>query len=111
MLEVKGFRGLRYSTALVPNLDLAITPPYDVITPEERTALAAGSPHNLVHLILPVESEGRDKYENAAAALESWILEGALVQDDAPSLYLLRQHFTDLEGNAQVRKALSGCRR
>jgi len=108
MLEVKGFRGLRYNSALVPNLDLAITPPYDVITPEERAALAAGSPHNLVHLILPVESDGRDKYENAAAALESWIAEGALVQDDAPSLYLLRQHFTDLEGNAQVRRGFFG---
>jgi uncharacterized protein (DUF1015 family) len=108
MLEVKGFRGLRYSTALVPNLDLAITPPYDVITPAERAALAAGSPHNLVHLILPEESEGRSKYENAAAAMESWIAEGALTQDATPGLYLLRQHFTDLEGNAQVRKAFFG---
>jgi uncharacterized protein (DUF1015 family) len=108
MLEVKGFCGLRYNPAIVPNLDLAITPPYDVITPEERAALAAGSPHNLVHLILPQESEGRTKYENAATALDSWIAEGALVQDATPGLYLLRQHFTDLDGNPQVRKGFFG---
>lgn len=108
MLEVKGFRGLRYSATHIPNMDKVITPPYDVITPEERAALAAGSPYNLVHLILPEEKAGRNKYENAAANLDAWIAEGAVVQDAAPGLYLLRQHFTDLDGVQQVRKAFFG---
>lgn len=105
MLEVKGFRGLRYNPAAIANLDDAITPPYDVITPEERTALAERSPYNFVHLILPEEAEGSDKYAAAARALESWLASGAMRQDETPGIYLLRQHFTDLDGNAQVRKA------
>lgn len=105
MLEVKGFRGLRYQQAAVPNLDDAITPPYDVITPEERAGLAERSPYSLVHLILPEARNGRDKYEDAAATLEAWIAQGVLKQDDAPGVYLLRQHFTDLDGAPQVRKA------
>lgn len=108
MLEVKGFRGFRYNPQLISNMDHVITPPYDVITPEERAALAAGSPYNLVHLILPEEAEGRNKYENAAHALESWIATGAMRQDATAGLYLLRQHFTDLEGNPQTRRAFFG---
>lgn len=108
MLEVKGFCGLRYSADHVANPDLTITPPYDVITTEERAALAAGSPYNLVHLILPEASQGRTKYENAAATLNSWIEAGALIQDPRPCIYLLRQQFTDLDGNAQVRRAFFG---
>lgn len=108
MLEVKGFRGFRYNPDCIPNMDQVITPPYDVITPEERAALAAGSPYNLVHLILPEEAEGRNKYENAAHALESWIATGAMKQDPTAGLYLLRQHFTDLEGNQQTRRAFFG---
>jgi len=105
MLEVKGFRGLRYATEVVTNLDDAITPPYDVITPAERADLARRSPYNMVHLLLPEADGARNKYEAAAASLEAWIGQGVLKQDAKPGVYLLKQHFTDLDGNAQVRKA------
>ncbi len=104
MQDIKGFRGFCFDPAVTGNLDAVITPPYDVISDEERDALAARSPHNMVHVLLPREGEGRTRYERAADTFERWIDEGALKQDDAPHFYLVRQTFTDLVGDTQVRK-------
>jgi uncharacterized protein (DUF1015 family) len=108
MLEVKGFQGIRFNPATIPNASDVITPPYDVITPEERAALMLRSPQNLVRLLLPEERAGKNKYEAAAADLETWLDNGAMVQDESPCLYLLKQHFTDLDGNAQIRRGFFG---
>lgn len=104
MLHVKGFRGLRFNPAKAGNLDQIITPPYDVITPEERAKLAGQSAHNMVHLILPAEKPGQTRYEAAACDLDTWIEAGSVVQDETPSLYLIRQQFTDLHGQPQTRR-------
>ena len=53
MIEAIGFRGYTYDTPTVGSQDLVVTPPYDVISPEERARLAAQSPYNMTHLILP----------------------------------------------------------
>ncbi len=108
MLEVQGFRGVRYNPAKVGLLDYVITPPYDVISPDERRDLAKLSPYNLVHLILPEEREFMSRYESAGDFFETWMAHGVLKQDDAPSYYLLRQHFTDTRGNKRVRTGFLG---
>jgi len=106
MLEIKAFRGFRFNPAVTGNLDNVITPPYDVITAEERAELAARSPWNMVHVILPKPGpDGGSPYDHAAAVLQDWIAKGGLCQDDEPSFYLLRQQFTDLEGIAHTRRA------
>ena len=46
-------------TAPPPSCARLICPPYDVIAPEEQAQLAARSPHNAVHLELPVEPAGQ----------------------------------------------------
>jgi uncharacterized protein (DUF1015 family) len=108
MLEVRGFRGLTFDSAKVGPQDNVITPPYDVISPEEREQLAALSPYNLVHVNLPQDRPGQSRYEVAGALLDQWASAGILVQDREPAFYLLRQHFVDLHGVAQVRKAFFG---
>ena len=45
LAEIHPFRGLRYQPSLVDDLGKAISPPYDVISPEEQRALHARSPH------------------------------------------------------------------
>lgn len=108
MLEVKGFQGVRYNSAKVGLLDYVITPPYDVISPDERRDLAALSPFNLVHLILPEEREFMTRYESAADYFRTWLAHGVLLRDDAPAFYLLRQHFTDVRGEKRVREGFLG---
>ncbi len=108
MLEISGFRGLTFDTGKVGSQDDVITPPYDVISPEERASMAQRGAHNMVHLILPEERDGLTRYEAAADTMNRWIEEGALVQDDVPHFYLLRQTFKDFEGNTKTRCGFFG---
>ncbi len=77
-------------------------PPYDVIEPEERVALLAADPHNVVRLTLP------DSYETAADLLTRWRADGTLVTDDSPSFSLYRMRFTDDAGRARVTTGVIG---
>lgn len=106
MLEVKAFKGYRYNTTVVGSCDDVITPPFDVISPRQRESLAARSPYNIVHVILPQAEPPEQRYERAADRFNAWIDEGALVQDDEESYYLLEQRFFDSSGGEHVRKAL-----
>jgi uncharacterized protein (DUF1015 family) len=81
------------------NLATLVAPPYDVISPEERAALAARDPHNVVKLILP-EGEGDAKYAHAAELVAAWRKEGALTRDDRPQFLRYDQRFTLPDGRA-----------
>ncbi len=85
MPRFEPFAGLRYDPAHV-DLDAVTAPPYDVIGDEERAELAARSPHNIVHVDLPVDGEAR--YAAARDRLDGWIDEGVLVADPEPSFYV-----------------------
>jgi uncharacterized protein (DUF1015 family) len=104
MLDVTGFRGLTFNNAQVASQDAVITPPYDVISAEDRQTLAQRSPFSLVHILLPESAPGKSEYETAAEIFRGWIAAKVLEQDASPSLYLLRQQFTDPEGNRRLRK-------
>jgi len=108
MLEVKGFRALRYNQDKTGLLDYVVTPPYDVISVEDRRHLASLSPFNLVHVILPEEREFTDRYESAADYMRTWMAHGVLLRDTRQSYYLLRQTFTDVHGETRVRRGFLG---
>ncbi len=86
---VAPFRGERYRAAM--RLSEVLAPPYDVISPEERSALAARHAYNVVRVILP-EGDG-DRYQRAAALLQDWRQRGVLVPDPGDGLYVVRQRF------------------
>ena len=48
MAFIAPFKGLHYNPAKVANLTAVVTPPYDVIRPDERQIFAARDPHNMV---------------------------------------------------------------
>jgi uncharacterized protein (DUF1015 family) len=91
------FPGIRYRE---DQLDLAAVtaPPYDVISPADRAALAGRDARNVVAVDLPVE--GDDPYAEAAATFARWQDEGVLVTDE-PSFYVYRMDFTDERGKAR----------
>ena len=51
MPEVRPFRGYHYSPSKVGDLKLVLSPPYDVISQEEREILHNMSPYNIVRII------------------------------------------------------------
>ncbi len=111
MLEVKGFHGFRFAAEKVGTLDDVLTPPWDVITPEDRRVLIERSPYNMAHVLLPDAEGGRTRYKAAGRDLESWITDGALRQDQSDSFYLLEQEFADLDGYIHTRRGFFGVTR
>jgi uncharacterized protein (DUF1015 family) len=90
--------------------DLA-SPPYDVISSEERLRLAARHPRNVVRLILPGEAgkaEDGTFYEGAASLLSRWQQEGTLERDPGPAFYAYRQIFQGPDGREAARLGFLG---
>jgi len=99
MAEIKPLRALHYADP--SQLQRLVSPPYDVIDAGLRADLAARSPHNVVEIDLPA---GDDPYIHAAELFAAWREEGAIVADDEPALWALRQDYTGPDGRALVRQ-------
>ena len=106
MADVQAFRALRYDLGVVGSLQSVIAPPYDVIDPEQRAALAARSPHNVVNIDLPQAPLGGDAYEEAARLLDLWKRQGAVVRDATPVLWALQQDYTGPDGRQLTRRGI-----
>ena len=97
MAEIYPFQPFRYSekAGLPENL---VTQPYDKISPAMRSRYLAGSPYNLVRVILgergPADSASDNVYTRAAAHLNHWIASGILVRDREPGVFPYFQEFT-----------------
>ena len=106
MTDVRPFRALRYDPDRI-DLSLVVVPPYDVISPDERRAYWEGDPHCAIRLILTKDagSEAAADYRDVADTLDAWRREGALIRDEKPALYGLRQRFRAPDGTELVREA------
>jgi uncharacterized protein (DUF1015 family) len=99
MAEIAPFRGIRYDQSVVGDLEKVTSPPYDVISPEDRTYYHRLHPNNFVRLILGEEfesdSESENRFTRAGAYLDEWLKAGILKQDREPAIYVYRQQFEE----------------
>jgi uncharacterized protein (DUF1015 family) len=97
MVHIRPFKGLRYSQEKIPDLNLVVTPPYDIITPEEQEAYYQKNRYNIIRLILgksyPDDTPTYNRYTRAARYLADWVNQGILISDPTPSLYAYRQEY------------------
>jgi uncharacterized protein (DUF1015 family) len=100
MAVVKPFRAERYDEQSAGPLERLVAPPYDVISPDERSELLARSPYNVVHLTLP------DTEEEAGAAIADWRRRGVLARDEEPAFWFLSQDYVGPDGVARNRSGL-----
>ena len=91
MADVQPLRALHYALEKTGGLQPVVAPPYDVIYTDGRAALLEQSPYNVVAIDLPVSGNGVDPYEHAAAMLTRWRAEGAVVQEEQPTLWPIEQ--------------------
>jgi uncharacterized protein (DUF1015 family) len=89
------FQALRYGSSI--ELNNVCSPPYDVLSDADRSALANKHENNIVHIDMPLAPSG-NAYEHAASVLTQWIGNGVMVRDDVPSFTLYRMQFTDSTG-------------
>jgi uncharacterized protein (DUF1015 family) len=101
MADIEPLRALHYDLAVTGPLQDVVSPPYDVIDPEQRAALAARSPYNVVGIDLPQGDP--DPYEHAAQLLREWQEAGAVVRDEEPALWAMTQDYTGPDGRAMTR--------
>jgi len=90
------FPALRYAPG--QPLDQVVAPPYDVLSISDVEELGRRHPHNIVHVDVPLESQGPGRYETAAETLAAWRLHGVVRTDPQPSFTLYRMSFTDEAG-------------
>ena len=95
MAIIRPFRGVRYNPALVEDFSRVVSPPYDVISPEQQTLLHLRSPYNAVHLDFNQDSE---RYTAAAERLHDWLTRKVLIRENDPALYFYSQEFVLKDG-------------
>ena len=97
MAHIEPFRALRYDPAGV-SPSVAVTQPYDKISPAMQARYYAASPYNLARIILGRNQENdtpeNNVYARAAKYFREWRQEGILRQDSSPSIYSYSQRFT-----------------
>ncbi|NLN76754.1 MAG: DUF1015 domain-containing protein [Armatimonadetes bacterium] len=97
MAQIKPFAAVRYDESVVGELGKVVSPPYDIISPEDRVYYHKLHPNNFVRLVLGEELPGDDDSDNrftrAGNYLRSWMADGAMKQDAAPALFVYQQIF------------------
>jgi len=64
MPDIAPLRGLLYNQKLIDNMEKVVTPPFDVISPEEQEAYYRRHPYNMIQLILGKQKPGDDENHN-----------------------------------------------
>jgi uncharacterized protein (DUF1015 family) len=104
--DVVPFHGLRFDESKAGPLADLISPPYDVISDDQRDALYARSPYNVVRVeegtVEPGDGATDNKYTRAKATLEDWIGKGVLRIDTSPAFYLSDHYF--VVGGQRIRR-------
>jgi uncharacterized protein (DUF1015 family) len=107
MAEIRPFRGVRYNQSKIKNLAEVISPPYDIISPQQQDALYASSPYNFVRIEynreVPQDTNQDNRYTRAVAYIKNWIKEGFLKQDEKAAFYLHAHSFT-CQGRSYLRR-------
>jgi uncharacterized protein (DUF1015 family) len=114
MADVRPFKALHYDLDKVGSLDAVAAPPYDVIDAASRAALLQRSPYNAVAIDLPKAFDpadpssdpSGDPYEEAAATIDAWRAEGALVDDTEEAIWALTQDYTAPDGSSHSRHGI-----
>ena len=110
MAVIRPFSGILYNKVKVGNLSKVVAPPYDVISPEDRSWYCDRHPNNIVRLILPEDDPSNSfpggKYGLSAAYLQDWLREKILVQDVEPCVYACVQEY-EIRGQLKRRLGLT----
>lgn len=95
--HIAPFRGIIYNSRIIKNLAQVVTPPYDVIHPEDQERFYNLHPQNIIRLDfgkdLPGDTPEENRYTRAARTLNQWQKDQLLIQDQIPSIYLYKIHF------------------
>ena len=94
MASIAPFRGFIYNSQIVKNYAQVVTPPYDVIKPQDQERFYQQHPYNVVRLDFgknfPSDTPEDNRYTRADRMLQIWKKEQILIQDPEPAIYLYK---------------------
>lgn len=107
MATIKPFQGIRYNLDKVRDMSKVVTPPYDVISPQEQESYYRLHEQNIIRLTkgkdLPGDNDQVNKYARAASFFKEWLNKGILQKDPKPAIYIYEQTF-DINNKPYSRK-------
>jgi len=110
MAIVAPFRGVRFNPEKIRNMEEVVTPPYDVISEEEGDKFLEKNAYSMIQLDLRNTSQdtggNADRYVRARTLFEAWQVEGVLIRDEQPAMYLYTISFTHPSGRKMTRRGL-----
>lgn len=104
MADIKAFRALRYDLKKAGEIGELTSPPYDIISEEQRLGYLERNPYNIIRLELP---KGEDPYARAGETLKQWVNSGILKHDMDPGLYIYEMEFLDKVDRGESKKLRS----
>jgi uncharacterized protein (DUF1015 family) len=97
MANIKPFKAVYYNSKKVKSISKVVSPPYDVISPDEQEELHNLSPYNFTHIDFskdaPKDDKISNKYTRAKKTYAQWLKKGILLQDEKPCIYFYRQDY------------------
>lgn len=111
MATIIPFKGIRYNTDVIGDINKVVSPPYDVISPEDRKYYHNLHPNNFVRLVLGEEFESdntdNNRFTRAKSYIDEWLASGAFKYDEKPTIYLYLQEF-NMNGTKRVLGLICG---
>jgi uncharacterized protein (DUF1015 family) len=97
-MEIRAFKGWRFTPDNGGDISDFIAPPYDVLTADDKQALLDNCDRNIVAVDLPFVPPKRvgpdDLYAAAGRTITQWQESELLTQDDPPCLYVYEQTYS-----------------
>src|SRR3972149_2298508 len=91
MPDMLPFKGILYNPDKMKDLRRVVTPPYDIITPEQQEMYYKRDEYSMIRLDLnkelPDDTENNNRYTRSAGYFSKWLSDQILIHDDKPSLY------------------------
>jgi uncharacterized protein (DUF1015 family) len=100
MSHIKPFKAVYYNTSKIKDLAKVVSPPYDIISPEDQGYLHNLSPYNFTHIDFGKDESSDDKtnnkYTRAKKIFTDWLDKNILLKDDRPCIYFYKQDYNIL---------------
>jgi uncharacterized protein (DUF1015 family) len=110
MADIRPFMGVRYNPEKIADLAAVISPPYDIISPQQQDFLYQNSQYNFVRIEYNRETlqdnPHDNRYTRASGNILSWLKSGVLMQDQVPAIYL-HAHTFKSQGKSHLRYDLT----
>lgn len=108
MADIIPFKGILYNQEKIKDISQVVTPPYDVISPDDQEKFYNRNEYNMIRLDLgkeyPDDSEQKNRYTRAAGHLSNWFANEILIKDNAPSIYYYDLTYSLKDGTQKIMK-------